>query len=119
LTAIPTGRIVTVLGVLLALFAPAPAPVQAQETYDQEMARLAAGMPKDVADYIPRLAGCIHWGGEYSEDPVRAKQIADAMSELGCDTLDADEATLQARYKGNPAVKQRLDEVRGTYGEGD
>jgi len=49
----------------------------------------------------------------------RAKQIADAMAELGCDSLDADEAALQARYKANPAVKQRLDEVRGTYGEGD
>lgn len=99
-----------------ALFLVAVAPAGAQA---EEMARLTAGMPKDVADYIPRLAGCIHWGGEYSEDPVRTKQIADAMSELGCDTLDADEAALQARYKGNPTVKQRLDEVRGSYGEGD
>jgi hypothetical protein len=89
------------------------------ETYDEEMARLTAGMPKDVADYIPRLTGCIHWGGEYGGDETpaeRVKQINDAMAELKCDTIEAEGKALDARYKNNAAIVQRLKDVRGNYG---
>lgn len=91
----------------------------AAETYDEEMVRLTAGMPADVADYIPRLIGCIHWGGEYGGEetaPERVKQINDAMAELRCDTIEAEGKALDARYKANAAVVQRLKDVRGDYG---
>jgi hypothetical protein len=101
-----------------AALATAPAGA-AEETYDEEMARLTRGMPADVADYIPRLIGCIHWGGEYGGDetpPERVKQINDAMAALKCDTIEADGKALSARYRNNAAIVQRLKDVRGNYG---
>jgi hypothetical protein len=94
-------------------------PAQAQDPTADELAPLAAGMPKDVAAFIPRLAGCRRWGGHYSEDPARAERIAAAMAKYGCNTLDADLAALLARHGNNPAVAARLDRVRAAYGEGD
>lgn len=109
-------KFAAILAALSLVCAPA---LVAAETYDEEMARLTAGMPADVADYIPRLIGCIHWGGEYGGDetpPERLKQINDAMAELKCDTIEAEGKALDARYKANAAILQRLKEVRGDYG---
>jgi hypothetical protein len=89
-----------------------------QETYDEEMARLVRDMPPDVADYIPRYVGCIHWGGEFGDDTPaeRMAQINKAMEELQCDTIEAEGKALDARYKNNPAVVARLKDVRGDFG---
>lgn len=111
-------KLAAVLAMLALICVPALA---AEETYDEEMARLTAGMPADVADYIPRLIGCIHWGGEYGGDetpPERLKQINDAMAELKCDTIEADRDGLIGRYKDNPAVTERLKYVHENYGGG-
>jgi hypothetical protein len=95
------------------------AAAQAQDPQPDKLVPLTAGMPDDVAAFIPRLAGCLRWGGHYSEDPARAERIADGMAKYGCATLDIDQEALLARYKENPAVLDRLARVRAAYGEGD
>jgi hypothetical protein len=102
-----------------AAFALLLAPAQAQDPTADELALLVAGMPPDVAAMVPRLAGCLRWGGHYSEDPARSERIADAMAKYGCPTLDTDLEALLARHKENAAVRRRLDHVRAAYGEGD
>jgi hypothetical protein len=108
----------TALAAVLVLSAACGAAAAEQETYDEEMARLARGMPADVADYIPRYVGCIHWGGEFGDDtpPERMAQINKAMEELRCDTIEAEGKALDARYGDNRAVMERLKQVRGDFG---
>src|SRR5262245_38542400 len=91
--------------------------VRAEETYDQQIARLGADMPKDVVTFIPRLAGCTHWGGEYGgDDKARTRQINAAMAKLGCDHIKADYIDLGRRYADNPRVIDRLNHIMAELG---
>lgn len=57
-------------------FTRSPGQPPIEETYPE-----TRGMPRDVQAYIIRWSDCRHWGGEYSEDPVRAEQIARGQRE--------------------------------------
>lgn len=102
------------------LFLTATAAPAADETLDEQIARLTASMPRDVADFAPRLAGCTHWGGEYGgEDKERTRQINDAMAKLGCDHIKADYMALGKRHAAEPAVIDRLNHIMAELGGAD
>jgi len=65
------------------------------------------GMPLDVQAYIIRWSDCRHWGGEYSEDPVRAAQIARGQREA-CAGIDALGERVRDRHRSNLSVITRL-----------
>jgi hypothetical protein len=76
-------------------------------------------MPKDVADYIPRMIACLHWGGEVSGDnSERDRQVQVEMDKLDCNGVEPTRDALLARYKNNKAVSERLKYVHDNYGGG-
>src|SRR5215469_9289159 len=79
---------------------------------DDALERLKQGMPAPVAEFIERAANCNHWAGEEPYDADRAKEISNALSELRCSHLDADQASLLKRYKGNAKVERAVREGR-------
>ena len=73
-----------------------------EETYPD-----TRGMPRDVQAYIIRWSDCRHWGGEYSEDPVRAEQIARGQREA-CAGVDALGERIRNRHRSNISIMTRL-----------
>lgn len=62
------------------------------------LVELAMTVPTEVFDFVGRRALCEHWSGEEGYDDDRKAQIADALTRLRCDALEADEAALQTKY---------------------
>lgn len=69
-------------------------------------------LPQEVSAFLKRRSDCAHWGGEDPYDAARARQIAAAVKQLGCDRLDADEKRLLKRYEGAPLIRQAIDSAR-------
>ena len=68
-----------------------------------------AAAPADVGGYMDRRAGCLHWASEEPYDADRRAQINGALTKLGCNTIDADEAALRQKYAGQPAALVAID----------
>ena len=79
---------------------------------DDALDRLKQGVPASVAEFIDRSANCNHWAGEPPYDAERAKEIDRALLELRCSNLDADQARLLKRYKGNTTVEHAIRQGR-------
>jgi cytochrome c556 len=79
---------------------------------DDPLADLKKSQPKDVAALIERLAGCNHWSGEEPYDAERRKEILDAMADLKCDRLAADEAKALKRHAKNPKAIRALKQAK-------
>lgn len=73
-------------------------------TAENALIEMAMTTPTEVFDFVGRRALCEHWGGEEGYDDDRRNQIADALTRLRCDALDADEAALQARYADDARI---------------
>jgi hypothetical protein len=67
-----------------------------------------AAPPQDVLDFVKRRADCRHWAGEEGYDAARRTEINAAYLKLRCGVLEADEAALKLRYRGNASVQQAL-----------
>lgn len=67
----------------------------------------ATTLPPAVTRFIERREGCDHWRGEYSEDPVRRRQI-DAGAKKECTGSDRELDRLRKLYRRNPAVIDAL-----------
>ncbi|WP_154668244.1 hypothetical protein [Pseudoduganella violaceinigra] len=78
---------------------------------DDPFAELKKGQPKDVAALVERIAICTHLGGEEPYDDERARELAETGKQYRCGRLDADEAALNKRHKGNAAVKKALQKA--------
>jgi hypothetical protein len=76
--------------------------------YDDKLAVLTHGLPKDIRDFIDRRANCNHWAGEDAYDTERRAQINAATNQLGCDHLEKDEVTLGRRYSKNGRALKAL-----------
>jgi hypothetical protein len=76
---------------------------------------LSRTLPTEVFDYAGRRAGCAHFGGEPADDPDRRAQIEATMSELRCDTLEADAAALKARYADAPSMLAAIARIEVQY----
>jgi hypothetical protein len=67
----------------------------------------ATSLPPAVTRFIERRQGCDHWRGEYSEDPVRRRQI-EAGAKKECAGSDRELDRLRRLYRRNPAVRDAL-----------
>jgi hypothetical protein len=64
----------------------------------------AQDLPPDVRAYAERRAGCNYWPSEPAYDRTRRDEIRRHVRELRCETIDREEAKLNARYQGQPAM---------------
>lgn len=64
----------------------------------------AQDSPQDVRAYVTRRAACNYWPSERSTDPIRRDEIHRHIRQLRCDTLDREEAVLNARYRDTPSI---------------
>jgi hypothetical protein len=67
--------------------------------------------PQGVATFIERRTGCQHFWGEVSGNPERDAQVHEALEELRCDDIEADERTLRKAHQGKPEVLKLLDDT--------
>jgi hypothetical protein len=79
---------------------------------DDPLADLKNGQPKDVAALIDRIVECNHWSGEEPYDAERRKEIQDALADLKCDRLAADEARALKRHANNPTAIRAIKEAK-------
>lgn len=70
-------------------------------------ALVASSLPPAVTRFIERRQGCDHWRGEYSEDPVRRRQI-EAGAKKECTGSDRELDRLRKVYRRYPAVRAAL-----------
>lgn len=80
------------------------------------LAERVARQPEAVRAFIDRRTGCNHWAGEEPYDAPRRKEIEAALTDLRCDRVDADEAALLRRYRGDAELVALLDAVRDEPG---
>lgn len=71
------------------------------------VALAASSLPPAVTRFIERREGCDHWRGEYSEDPVRRRQI-ERRTRQECTGTDRELDRLRRLYRRNPAVRDAL-----------
>jgi hypothetical protein len=74
--------------------------------------KLVAGLPKDAAAVVRQLAMCNHFAGEEAYDKARAREIARAIRQYKCDSLERDEATVRKRYATDPKIVKALDDAK-------
>ena len=74
---------------------------------------VAQSVDPDVLQWIARQQQCQHWAGEEPYDAERGAQIGEAVTRLGCESLDAEEGPLRARFADNVAVTALFDRARG------
>ncbi|MHA6494409.1 hypothetical protein ACX0MV_14315 [Pseudomonas borbori] len=57
-----------------------------------------------------QLESCFHFAGEFNGDQSeRDKEVAAAMAELRCETIESEAAAIRQKYPENPAVIEALD----------
>jgi len=69
---------------------------------------MAQDIPPDLKAYAQRRAGCNYWPSEPAYDKTRKAEIQHRVRELRCETLDREEAKLNARYRGQPALLEAI-----------
>lgn len=74
--------------------------------------RLKEGMPAPVAALIDRMVQCQHWAGEEPYDEARRREIAQAVRQLRCDSLEQDERRLLKVHASRTDVRQRIEAAR-------
>lgn len=62
-----------------------------------------------ITALVERAEGCLHFAGEEPYDDARRADIAQALTELGCDTLEQEAAFQRARFDGALEAQARLD----------
>jgi hypothetical protein len=69
----------------------------------------SAGLPEDAAKVVDKLAACSHFAGEFGGDnSARDREVTAAISQLHCETIDADVRGIVARYPGNKELLSAL-----------
>ena len=67
-------------------------------------------LPHDASAVADRLVSCVHFSGEFNGDrSQRDKEVAEAMVELRCETIESEAAVIRRKYSGNAAVLKALD----------
>jgi hypothetical protein len=80
--------------------------------YDEDVAAINKGVPKQVKLFNKRQIDCNHWAGEEPYDKERAKEINAAITKLRCDALDRDEKRLRKKYKTRPNVINSINKAK-------
>ncbi|MGB4813092.1 MAG: hypothetical protein WBP13_11520 [Methylophilaceae bacterium] len=99
----------------LFLFATLALSVNCIAGYDEDVAIMTKGMPKQVKKVIERQVACNHWAGEEAYDDARAKEITTAVASLKCETLEQDELRLIKKYQSNAKVKSAIQQAKDFY----
>ena len=69
------------------------------------------------AAYMEKAELCVHFGGEFNGDQSeRDREVNKAMDDAGCETLEAETATMRARYAGDTATLKRINDAVGPVG---
>ena len=69
--------------------------------------------PQDIYEFLGRRDDCNHFAGEFSGEPAdraRDKQIDRTMTEMRCNSVEADERKLRKKYQGKPDMLKWLNE---------
>jgi hypothetical protein len=69
--------------------------------------------PQDIYEFLGRRDDCNHFAGEFSGEPAdraRDKQIDRTMTEMRCNSVEADERKLRKKYQGKPDILKWLNE---------
>lgn len=72
--------------------------------FDQLMA-----MAPEINALVERAEGCLHFQGEEPYDEYRRGDIARALMDLRCDTLEEEVASTRVLFEGAPEAQARLD----------
>ena len=100
------------LALILLLAAAQPGPAASGEA----LRRRVAAQPAVVRDYFSRRANCNHFGGEEPYDADRRREIAAALKDLRCETIEAEAIFLRRHFAARPetlAVIELADEQTG------
>ena len=63
-------------------------------------------LPVEVSAFLERRIQCIHWADEEAYDDQRAAEIDEALRQLRCDSVEAEEAGLRRRFaRAQPVLK--------------
>ena len=66
-------------------------------------------LPADARDVAERFAACNHFAGEINGDGgERDKEVFAKLTELSCDTIARDVATIRNKYANDAAVAEAL-----------
>jgi hypothetical protein len=98
---------VVLLGAVLAVLTPASA-----DQFRDDLGTLTAGLPPDAVAVVTRRAMCNHWAGEEPYDKARAREIARAVKQNKCNSLEGDEAAVRKRYAHHPKVIKALNDAQ-------
>jgi hypothetical protein len=72
--------------------------VAASAAPEDDLAVMTKALPSDVRAFIDRKGACHHWADEEPYNAARAREIGRAITQLKCDTLDAEETALKRRH---------------------
>jgi hypothetical protein len=108
------------------MLAPLALALVLQGNADPELARMnaeadamrarVAMQPRAVRDFVARRAMCNHWLGEEPYDRERRREIESAVRDLGCATIDGEDAFLRRHFAARPEIRAILDETRDIPG---
>ena len=88
----------------------APAPQAGNAANEGFLTSEFPDLPRDAAKVVERVAACHHFAGEHTggNSAVRDKEVADAVSRLGCDVVDRDAEIVRKKYGADPSVQAAL-----------
>lgn len=67
------------------------------------------GLPVDVTAFVERVEMCDHFAGEFNGDQSEHdREVNATMTELRCNALDADRASLRKKYRADQNVREAL-----------
>jgi hypothetical protein len=78
----------------------------------EDLDKLVATLPKDAATVVKRRLACDHWAGEEPYDKARAREIAGAIRQNKCGSLERDEAATLKRYANDPKVVKAVNDAK-------
>jgi hypothetical protein len=68
-----------------------------------------SSLPADAHRVVEKLAACNHFAGEFGGDrSTRDREVGAAMTQLHCETIDADVRRIVQKYPGNRELIRAL-----------
>jgi hypothetical protein len=83
-----------------------------QAGYDEDVAAINKGVPKQVKLFNKRQIDCNHWAGEEPYDKERAKEINAAITKLRCDAWEGEERRLGKKYGARASVIDSINRAK-------
>jgi hypothetical protein len=104
-------KVVSVLIVCISFFAT----TNSYAGYNEDLAAINKGMPKQVKSFNKRQIECNHLAGEEPYDKARLEEINAVFKKLRCSSLEKDEKNLLKKYKAKPKVLKSIHKAKEFY----